>query len=350
MVNARVAEVEPADGDGSLVDVVVSVGAETDFEVFRLVVEAEPREPWYSGQHLLPRELEAALVKQLEDWYRSHPAPNAMAAESSEAELGAWAHNHPPALQFTDDDESSLYDVALSFAGEDRLYVDEVARHLEAVGVRVFYDQFETVSLWGRDLYQLLAEIYSRRARFTVVFVSHHYAEKRWTSHELRAAQEKAFRESADSILPARFDDTELPGVFETTGFIDLRELEPHAFGRIVHQRVRPRRRPVSDLRARRMQRLAEYAYSSATSAQPDRAVEWHRSLTDLIRAVVADEADVLLRDLRLVATELVEEIVLAYGFQRDGRESDCLWSAATSAVRRARSRCTPSARNALGC
>ena len=70
------------------------------------------------------------------------------------------------------------YDVALSFAGEDRDYVDEVARILRDHGVAVFYDRFETGHLWGRDLYAHLTSVY-RSARFTIVFVSEHYATKR---------------------------------------------------------------------------------------------------------------------------------------------------------------------------
>ena len=41
------------------------------------------------------------------------------------------------ARQPTDD---YRYDVCLSFAGEDRDYVDKVAEELRAAGVRVFYD------------------------------------------------------------------------------------------------------------------------------------------------------------------------------------------------------------------
>ena len=44
------------------------------------------------------------------------------------------------------------YDVALSFAGEDRFYVDQVATILKEQGVSVFYDEFEEVDLWGKDL------------------------------------------------------------------------------------------------------------------------------------------------------------------------------------------------------
>lgn len=44
------------------------------------------------------------------------------------------------------------FDVVLSFAGEDRQYVKEVAKHLQDKEIRVFYDKYEVVSLWGKDL------------------------------------------------------------------------------------------------------------------------------------------------------------------------------------------------------
>ena len=43
------------------------------------------------------------------------------------------------------------YQVALSFAGEQRDYVEEVARHLQSRSIDVFYDGFEKVGLWGRS-------------------------------------------------------------------------------------------------------------------------------------------------------------------------------------------------------
>ena len=41
------------------------------------------------------------------------------------------------------------YDVALSFAGENREYVEEVATVLRASGIKVFYDKFETCTALG---------------------------------------------------------------------------------------------------------------------------------------------------------------------------------------------------------
>ncbi len=115
------------------------------------------------------------------------------------------------------------YDLTLSFAGEDRQIVKQFAEAVKAKGVTVFYDEYEQANLWGRDLYQHLAELYQNKARYCLVFVSEAYSRKLWTRHELRNAQARAFTESAEYILPVRLDDTALPGMPSTMGYIDMR-------------------------------------------------------------------------------------------------------------------------------
>ena len=119
-------------------------------------------------------------------------------------------------------DTTDQYDVTLSFAGEDRPHAEALALQLGARGVRVFYDAHEKAVLWGKDLYQYLSDLYRKRARFCVVFVSRHYAEKVWTRHELKAAQARAFSESVEYLLPVRLDRTELPGLLPTTAFLSI--------------------------------------------------------------------------------------------------------------------------------
>src|SRR5215212_7755221 len=131
------------------------------------------------------------------------------------------------------------YEVALSFAGEDRPYVDEVAGNLRAAGINVFYDRFETVNLWGKDLYAHLSEVYSKRSRYTVVFLSENYRKKLWTKHELRSAQARAFAESEEYLLPVRFDDTEIPGIHPTVGYIDLKAVTPAELAAMIKEKVR---------------------------------------------------------------------------------------------------------------
>src|SRR5437588_2187909 len=105
------------------------------------------------------------------------------------------------------DEKVYEFDVALSFAGEDRAHAERLANLLRDNHVRVFYDEFVRATLWGKDLYQHLEGIYKDRAQYCVVFVSHTYIEKNWIKHELRHAQARSFASEREYILPLRIDD-----------------------------------------------------------------------------------------------------------------------------------------------
>jgi len=130
------------------------------------------------------------------------------------------------------------YDIALSFAGEDREYVDQVANLLRNSGVAVFYDLFEEASLWGKNLYDYLSDIYENKARYTIMFISEHYARKLWTNREREAMQARAFKEHQEYILPARFDDTPIPGILPTVGYIALTNHPPQEFVETIHKKL----------------------------------------------------------------------------------------------------------------
>jgi hypothetical protein len=133
------------------------------------------------------------------------------------------------------------YDVCLSFAGEDRKYVRQVADALRSKkSIRVFYDQYEKANLWGRDLYTHLDYVYGKAALYCVIFLSDHYAKKLWTSHERRSAQARAFSDNSEYILPARFDDSEVPGILPTTGYVDLRHTKPEELATLISQKLLP--------------------------------------------------------------------------------------------------------------
>ena len=117
------------------------------------------------------------------------------------------------------------YDVALSFAGEDRQHVEALAELLATNGYEVFYDKYERSQLWGKNLYTHLSAIYKDKARYCVMFLSDHYARKLWTNHERESAQARAFEENEEYILPVRLDDTEIPGILRTVGYLDLRSI-----------------------------------------------------------------------------------------------------------------------------
>lgn len=131
------------------------------------------------------------------------------------------------------------YDVCLSFAGEDRSYVHKVADAVREHGVRVFFDEYEQVGMWGKDLYTHLDDVYQHLARYCVLFISKHYADRVWTTHERRSAQARALRENREYILPAKFDDTDLAGLPSTIAYISLRKITPAKFAEMILQKIR---------------------------------------------------------------------------------------------------------------
>ena len=104
-------------------------------------------------------------------------------------------------------DTPMQYEVALSFAGEHRVYVRDVARFLQAKGVAIFFDEFEL--LWGQDGSEYFWKVFSEQSKFIVMFISKEYANKKFTNLERRAA----LANPNGRILPVRFDDTNLPGL-----------------------------------------------------------------------------------------------------------------------------------------
>ncbi len=130
------------------------------------------------------------------------------------------------------------YDVALSFAGEDREYVRRAAENLKTKGVHVFYDEFEKVALWGENLTERFVDVYMESARYVVLFISEHYRDKVWSRLEKRAALARALTEDRSYVLPARFDDTEITGLLPTVAYIDLRRVSPAEFSVMICEKI----------------------------------------------------------------------------------------------------------------
>ena len=169
------------------------------------------------------------------------------------------------------------YDVALSFAGEDRNYVEQVAKELDANGVKVFYDKFEVADLWGKDLYSHLTEVYNKQTRFTIMFVSEYYASKLWTNHERKAAQAKAFTQNSEYILPVRIDDTDIPGILPTTAYIRSNEYSPAQLVSLIIKKLtnakithKKQGKSIDKVHKQASKPLIENGYASLTLYDPE--------------------------------------------------------------------------------
>jgi hypothetical protein len=83
------------------------------------------------------------------------------------------------------------FDFAFSFAGEDRILVEEIRNRLSVKGYQVFYDNGYQEQLVGQDLYRVLRDVYRNKGKFVVCFISDAYARKKWTNLEFTAVKER---------------------------------------------------------------------------------------------------------------------------------------------------------------
>ena len=143
------------------------------------------------------------------------------------------------------------FDIAISFAGEDRRLAQELAHLLKEEGLLVFYDDDEQAQLLGENLTEYLSTIYKNEASYCVVLVSENYVRKRWSRYEWRAAQARAFEEFDQAyILPVRIDDAELPGLHSTVGYLSLGSKTIREIASLIKEKVRSEARINAIIRA----------------------------------------------------------------------------------------------------
>ena len=131
------------------------------------------------------------------------------------------------------------YDVALSYASEQRRYVRRVYKKLLQLGVQTFYDEGEEVNLWGKNLEPHLQKVFYKMARVCVVFVSKYYVNKPWPMFEAESALARAVQERGEYVLPVRFDNSELPGLLPTIKYVWARDYTPEKLAEILRLKLK---------------------------------------------------------------------------------------------------------------
>jgi hypothetical protein len=150
--------------------------------------------------------------------------------------LPRWARNEAKAVDIT----THLFDVAFSFPGEVRTYVESIAAELEReVGPdSYFYDSNYKAQLARPSLDTLLQDIYRNRSRLIVVFLCEKYQEKEWCGIEFRAIREIIKAREHEKVMFIKMDEGKVEGVFSTDGYIDGRAHSPDEVASFIQERV----------------------------------------------------------------------------------------------------------------
>jgi len=119
--------------------------------------------------------------------------------------------------------------VSLSFPGERRPYVEQVADSLrmQLGDDAVFYDNYFQPELARPNLDLLLQRIYREKSDLVVVFLCADYTQKQWCGLEWRAVRDLIKEKGGDRIMVLRFDNEVVPGLFGIDGYLDIRNMSP---------------------------------------------------------------------------------------------------------------------------
>ena len=150
--------------------------------------------------------------------------------------LPNWSRSESKAVDIT----KHLFDVAFSFPGEVRGYVESVAAELEReIGPdSYFYDNNYKAQLARPSLDTLLQEIYSSRSKLVVVFLCEKYQEKAWCGIEFRAIKEIIMKRDHQKVMFIKMDEGKVDGVFNTDGYIDGRSHTESEVAGFIQERV----------------------------------------------------------------------------------------------------------------
>jgi TIR domain len=113
----------------------------------------------------------------------------------------------------------STYNLAISFAGEQRTLARDIARQLNPLGYRVFYDAYHVDETFSADLPELLHQIYTQ-TNCIAVLVSQAYVSNPYTNFERQAIMQNYIYNPNCKILPVIVEDAVVPGFPNTIGSV----------------------------------------------------------------------------------------------------------------------------------
>lgn len=103
------------------------------------------------------------------------------------------------------------YDLAFSFAGEHREYVERTKVACEKLGLRIFYDRDVTNDWWGKNFIREQRKVYGARSLYFVAFISNEYLLKPIPADEFDTAIRASIQRQDEYILPVLIGRPTIP-------------------------------------------------------------------------------------------------------------------------------------------
>jgi hypothetical protein len=130
--------------------------------------------------------------------------------------------------------------IALTFAGENRKLVEEIAQILATLFGRdcILYDKFHEAEFSRPDLAFLLPNLYKNESDLVVLVFCDDYENKQWCNLEWRAIYSLISERKVQDIMLMRFNRLEPVGLHGLAGFIELDGLSAFQVAGLILERL----------------------------------------------------------------------------------------------------------------
>ena len=138
------------------------------------------------------------------------------------------------------ENEAKRFKIALSFPGEHRKFVKQVAGYIaNKIGPNcILYDEYYEAEFARPNLDTYLVPLYRDQSELIAVFLCADYEQKDWCGGlEWRAIRDLIKRRENSTVMPLRFDNTEIPGLFSIDGYVWIDNRFPQEIADLILQR-----------------------------------------------------------------------------------------------------------------
>ncbi len=129
------------------------------------------------------------------------------------------------------------HDLAISFASQQRPLARELANRLTAGGYAIFFDEYATTQIGGRELGCYFGEMFESDARFGLILASQDYRKRMWTNYEREFMISRRVRDN-DYLLVLRCDKARIQGLSESLGYWSAKDHTPSGLTEMIAARI----------------------------------------------------------------------------------------------------------------
>lgn len=152
--------------------------------------------------------------------------------------IGSTKSVNPSSTQIPTNEESHVYDVVFSLAGEQKKFSQEIKDLFAESGLNCWIYTEQEAELAGADLTSYLQDLFMKQSKFCLIIISQDYVKKIWTGLERQYIFSKWMKDNK-YIIPVDFDGSKLPGLPDTIGYIPLNGRTANQIAEIILDKIK---------------------------------------------------------------------------------------------------------------